>query len=422
MYLSLKSFLVKRGWNQSSLSWVFYDWGNSAFATIILVGLFPIFYREQWASELSQDSISLSLGVINSLAGLLLILIAPLLGSIADASHIKKPMLVLFAFAGAVLTLMFAFIPQGQWLVSAICYVFAVLFFMGGNVFYDALLVDVAEPAQYNRVSSVAYAVGYLGGGFLLVISIGLIWNAALFGMEYYEMMRVSFFMTGIWWAVFTLPILFKVYDRKKSSERGIGKGIRQFMQTFSLLRQYPRVGWFLLAYWLYIDGVDTVIRMSVTYGQVIGFSAVDLMVALILVQFIGFPATLVYGILAEKFGNVAMIIVGIVGYIIICLWGALIDTLTGFYLLAGLIALLQGGLQAQSRAFFASIIPINQAAQFFGIYNLLGRFAVVIGPLLMASIGTLSGNLRIGIASVSILLIAGLFVFYHKVLRQPTA
>ena len=413
-----KSFLRRHGWSRASLSWAFYDWGNSAFATLILAGVFPIFYRDQWAHQLAEQQISFSLALINSISGVLVMLTAPLLGSIADASSARKPLLVVCAFSGAMLTAVFAFIPSGEWLVAAICYVFAVFFFMAGNVFYDAMLVGICRPRDYDQVSAGGYALGYLGGGLLLVFSIGLILRAGSFGVEEQWMMRVSFILTGVWWAVFTWPLLRYVRERR-GGRFDLRRGLQRFLNTVRLLRAHPTAAWFLLAYWLYIDAVDTVIRMAVNYGQVIGFDAADLMLALILVQFVGFPATLVYGWLAHRFGNGRLIIAGIVGYIVICLWGSVIDSLAGFYALAFLIALLQGGLQAQSRAFYARLIPAESATQFFGLYNLLGRFAVVVGPLVLGVVGSISGNLRFGIASVSVLLVAGLFVFCRKVLPR---
>lgn len=417
----LATFFIRRGWSKQSLAWAAYDWANSGFATIIIAGIFPIFYRQQWASDLPQEEASLSFALMNSASGVLLVLSAPLLGAIADTSNLKKAMLVVCALLGAVITAAFAWVPSGEWLIAAVLYVWAVFFFMAGNVFYDALLTDVAAVDDYNRVSTAGYAIGYLGGGLVLVLSVWLIWNGQLLGANSEQMTRVSFLITGLWWALFSIPLIRYVRERRNAKTQRLRQGVQQFMRTIQLLRNYPNAGWFLVAYWLYIDGVDTVIRMAVFYGQTIGFGATDLLIALLIVQFVGFPATLVYGWLAQRVGNVVMIMVGICGYIVICLWGAMIETLSSFYLLATLIALLQGGLQAQSRAFFASLIPHQHSAQFFGLYNLLGRFAVVIGPLLVGLVGLYSGGLRMGIASVSLLLIAGLWVFYRKVL-QPSS
>ncbi len=416
MAFSLKSPPLFRGWSKSSLSWAVYDWGNSAFATVVLSGIFPIFYRDQWAQDMSEGDISLSLGLINSASGLLLMLCAPLLGAIADASHIKKPLVVICAVLGAVLTALFAFVPSGEWQFAAVCYVLAVFFFMAGNISYDALLVDVCAPRDYERVSAAGFAIGYLGGGVLLAFIVWMILNASSFATSEYDMMRIGFILVGCWWVIFTWP-LFR-YVREKRKDRGnIRQGIRRFMETIRLVRAYPVAGWFLLAYWLYIDAVDTVIRMAVNYGQVIGFTSTDLIAALLLVQFVGFPATLVYGRLAERFGSGPLIVAGVLGYVVVCLWGAVIDSLLDFYLLAVLVALLQGGLQAQSRAFYAHLIPAQNAGQFFGLYNLLGRFAVVIGPLILGVVGSVSGDLRIGLASVSVLLVLGLIVFWLRVL-----
>lgn len=416
MSFSIQSLPLFRGWSKPSLSWAVYDWGNSAFATIVLSGIFPIFYRDQWAQNMSEGDISLSLGLINSASGLLLMLCAPLLGAIADTSHIKKPLVVACAVLGAVITALFALVPSGEWQLAAVCYVLAVFFFMAGNISYDALLMDVCSPRDYERVSATGYALGYLGGGVLLAFVIWMVLNASSFAAGEYDMMRIGFILVGCWWVVFTWP-LFRYVREKREDRSDIRRGLRRFKETVRLVRAYPVAGWFLLAYWLYIDAVDTVIRMAVNYGQVVGFTSTDLITALLLVQFVGFPATLVYGWFADRFGSGVLIVVGILGYVVVCLWGAIIDSLLDFYLLAVLIALLQGGLQAQSRAFYAHLIPAQNAAQFFGLYNLLGRFAVVIGPLVLGVVGSVSGNLRVGLASVSVLLIIGLIIFWLRVL-----
>ena len=390
------------------MSWALYDWANSAFATVVLAGFFPILFKNYWGNELSNTQISLLLGIAASFSGLLLIFAAPVIGYLADLKAAKKSYLAICIFIASIATIAFALIGEGAWQQAIVCYVISVFMFMAGNVFYDAMLVNITSPAYYNRISSVGFALGYLGGGIALVISVLIIWQGGA------EKMQSTFAGVGIWWLLFSIPLF--LWVKEKHKQRG---STFSFLKPLKLLRTQPALAWFLLAYWLYIDAVDTVIRVAVHYGQVIGFSTNDLLAALLLVQFIAFPATLVYGRLAERLGSHFMIVIGIVIYIVICIWGALLESISGFYFLVVLIALVQGGLQAQSRAFYAMLVPEKHAAQFFGIYNMLGKFAVVLGPLLFGTATYISDNPRLGLTSLIFMLTLGLIVFLTRVPRK---
>ena len=403
--------MVRKGWNKTTLSWALYDWANSAFATVVLAGFFPILFRDYWAQGLADTQISLLLGIANSLSGFLLILAAPVLGYIADVKAAKKLYLAICIFIAAAATIAFVLIGEGAWQIALVCYVLSVFMFMAGNVFYDAMLVDITSPAYYNRISSSGFALGYLGGGIALAISVVLILQGSV------EKMQNIFAGIGIWWLLFSIPLLLWVGKKHKRQRSDF-----TFLKPLKLLRTQPTLTWFLVAYWLYIDAVDTVIRIAVHYGQVIGFSVNNLLIALLLVQFIAFPATLIYGRLAERLGTHFMITVGIVIYIVICLLGASLESLSGFYVLVVLIALVQGGLQAQSRAFYAELVPKKHAAQFFGIYNMLGKFAVVLGPLLFGATTHISENPRLGLMSLIVMLALGLIIFLSRVPRKIAA
>ena len=400
--------LIRKGFNKTTLSWALYDWANSAFATVVLAGFFPILFKDYWGNQLADTRISLILGIAASLSGLLLVLAAPVIGYLADLKAVKKPYLALCIVIGSVATIAFAFIGEGAWQTAIVCYVLSVFMFMAGNVFYDALLVNVTSPTYYNRISSVGFALGYLGGGIALILSVLVIWQSGI------EKMQDTFAGIGLWWLLFSIPLFLWVSEKHKHKSPSFG-----FLKPLKLLRTQPAIAWFLLAYWLYIDAVDTVIRIAVHYGQVIGFSTNDLLAALLLVQFIAFPATLVYGRLAERLGAHFMIVVGIVIYIVICIWGALLESISGFYFLVVLIALAQGGLQAQSRAFYAELVPKKHAAQFFGIYNMLGKFAVVLGPLLFGATTHIGDNPRLGLLSLIFMLVPGLIIFLIRVPRK---
>lgn len=406
---------VLKGLNKATLSWALYDWANSAFATVVMAGFFPILFRDHWGSQLSDTRISLLLGIASSLSGLLLILAAPIIGYIADLKAAKKSYLTICILIASAATIAFVLIGEGNWQAAMACYVLAVFMFMAGNIFYDAMLVNIVAPSYYNRISSVGFALGYLGGGIALAVCVLVIWQSGF--QNALAIAKDTFAGVGIWWLLFSIPLFLWVKEKHKRQTSSFG-----FLKPLKLLRTQPALVWFLLAYWLYIDAVDTVIRIAVHYGQVIGFSIGDLLAALLLVQFIAFPATLVYGRLAERLGTHFMIVIGIVVYIVICIWGAKLEALSDFYVLVVLIALVQGGLQAQSRAFYAELVPEKHAAQFFGIYNMLGKFAVVLGPLLFGTATHFSDNPRLGLASLTLMLGLGLVIFLIKVPRKFAA
>ncbi len=403
---------------RATFAWVMYDWANSAFATVVIAGFFPIFYREQWASSLPDAEITFTLALANSASGVLLILFAPLLGSLVDAGGRRKRFLLIFAFAGAGATLLLGWVPAGEWRTACIVYAAATSAFMFGNVFYDALLIEVSAPADYERVSSRGYALGYAGGGLLFALLAALLIGAERLGFaDPAAVVRGGFYAAGLWWLVFSLPLLWWLREKKRAGN-WVREGVRRFVETLSLLKLNREAVWFLAAYWLYIDGVGTIIRMAVDYGHVLGFSAGHLVTALLTVQFVGVPATLLFGRLAARIGARRSLFIGIAVYIVICAWAAVLETLAGFYALALLIGLVQGGVQAQSRSLFSRLVPAARITQFFGIYNLLGRFAVFIGPLILGWVGLLTGSPRFGILSVAVLFIAGAVVL-HKMPRQ---
>ena len=400
---------MKKDDRKTIFAWAMYDWANSAFAIVVLAGLFPVFYRDYWASSLASEDITLSLATANSLSSVVLILSAVLLGAVADVSGRQRFFLTFCMAMGIGGTLALGLVAVGSWEIALAVYIVATLSFMLGNVFYDALLVSISSSDQWSRVSALGYALGYLGGGLLFVgISVFVI-NAEQFGFTSEAMVRAGFYATGIWWLVFGLPLIFQLPRGNRHFRWR--EGWSRFQNTFRRLRAYPNVMWFLLAYWLYIDGVDTIIRMATDYGRVLGFSPKDLLISLLVVQFVGFPATLFYGFFANKFGIKNSLFVAIGVYILICILGAMIETLSGFYAVSVLIGLVQGGIQAQSRAFFSCLIPSAEASQFFGMYNLLGKFAVIVGPLLLGWVGVVSGSPRLGILSISVLLILGALV-----------
>ena len=406
--------------NKEVLSWAFYDWANSAFATTVMAGFFPIFFKSYWAGDLSGPESSAWLGTANSVSGLAIVCIAPFLGALADITNKKKLFLGLFAFLGIITTGSLFFIAQGMWVTAMLVYVFACIGFSGGNVFYDSLLINVSSDQDRNRVSALGYSLGYLGGGFLFVLNVAMFQSPEFFGLKSItEAVLFSFLSVSVWWGVFSIPIFRYVNENPinkveiKASSLFI-QSLQRVISTFKDIRQYKTLSFFLLAYWLYMDGVDTIVRMALAYGADIGLEVSDMILALIITQFVGFPATILYGILGDKLGLKLMLSVGIIGYIFVTIFSIFITNISGFYFLATVIGLFQGGVQSISRTIFSKLIPPEKATEFFGFYNLVGKSAVVFGPILVGWISYIFDNPDYGILSLLLLFIPGLLVLWR--------
>jgi len=401
------------------ISWALYDWANSAFATTVMAGFFPLFFKSFWAADLSPAESTAVIGTTNSLAGLLIMLSAPILGAYSDLGKLKKKFLAFFALLGVLSTGYLYFIPQGDWVIAASLYALAVIGFSGGNIFYDSLIVSVSKQDQRHKVSSLGFSMGYLGGGLLFVVNVLMYLNPAWFGLSSQsEAILWSFLSVAIWWAVFSLPLFMSVEEKSnteisKGLFENITEAFKAVVSTLREIKKHKRVAIFLIAYWLYIDGVDTIVRMAVAYGSDIGLNASSMITALLLTQFVGFPATLVFGIYADKIGFKKILTIGISIYILVTFYAYYMTTALEFYILAGTVGLVQGGVQAISRSFFSTIIPVNKEAQFFGFYNLVGKSAVFLGPVLVSWVALIFGNPRFGILSLLFLLVPGLILLW---------
>ena len=396
-----------------------YDWANSAYSTTVMAGFFPIFFKQFWASGLSVNESTFWLGVANAVAGLLVAVMAPILGAIADQGSLKKRMLLAFTILGILMTAALFLVTHGAWLMAMMLYIFGAIGFAGSNIFYDALIVDVAEEKRLDRVSSLGYAVGYIGGGLMFAACVVMTMNPEWFGLvDKSEAVRLSFLFVALWWGVFTVPLILTVHERGEAERvmwrRSISAGWRQFIGTFRHIRQLRAVFLFLAAYFLYIDGVGTIVRMAVDYGLSLGFKSDVLIRALLLTQFIAFPAALAWGRIAEVWSAKNSIMVCIAVYISICIWAVGMETSRDFYLLAAAIGLVMGGIQALSRSLYARLIPVEQSAEFFGFYNMLGKFAAVLGPLMMGVASVLYGSARLSILVVILLFAAGALLLYR--------
>ncbi len=400
------------------LSWALYDWANSAFATTVMAGFFPIFFKSYWSVGVTATESTFRLGLANSIGSIVIMVLAPLLGAIADQGGVRKKFLLFFTAMGVVMTGGLYFVERGMWELAVLLYMAAAMGFAGGNIFYDALIVAVAPEKKLDVVSALGFALGYLGGGVLFALNVAMTLWPRTFGLvDAAQAVQVSFVMVALWWAVFSLPVMLFVKEPRAGQPLAVSLvirgGLRQLAATFHEIRRLRVVFLFLIAYWCYIDAVDTIIRMAVDYGMSLGFEAKNLIVALLITQFVGFPAALAFGKLGERYGAKTGIFIAIAVYIAITLWAMAMDRVVEFYLLAAAIGLVQGGIQSLSRSLYASMIPADKAAEFFGFYNMLGKFATVLGPLLMGAVGVLTGSPRLSLLAVVALFVVGAAVLY---------
>jgi len=400
---------------RSVLSWAFYDWANSAFATVVMAGFFPLFFKQFWAADLAATDSTFWLGVTNSVASLIVVACAPLLGALADQLGAKKRFLILFTALGVLASGALFFLAQGLWGMALAIYLCGLLGFSGSNIFYDALLVDIAAPAEYERVSAFGYALGYLGGGLLFALCV----VSMLFGFAGpVDVIQFSFLGVALWWALFALPAAFWVPETDGARDREIGTAlvgaVRELRETLRRIRCLRETFLFLLAYWCYIDGVDTIVRMAVDYGLSIGFGANSLMLALLITQFVGFPAALAFGRLGARWGAKRGILLAIGIYLLVVVGASRMDRVEEFYLLAAVIGLVQGGIQALSRALFAGFVPPGRTAEFFGLFNMVGKFAAVLGPALVAMAAALTDEPRLSLLPILLLFLVGAGLLWH--------
>ncbi len=395
------------------LSWAFYDWANSAFALTVISAFFPLFLKQYWSADSDPAASTLQLGLANSAASIVVALLAPVLGAIADRGSAKKTCLVAFTAIAVVMTAALSLVARGDWPLAIALFITASIGFAAANIFYDALIVNVAHNEHLHYVSSLGFGLGYLGGGLLFAVNVMMTLWPQRFGLaDSAQAVRLSFVLVAAWWAVFTIPLMLFVSESRRpdraSGRAAVAAGLRQLAATVRQLRQRRTVWLFLLAYWCYIDGVYTIARMAVDYGMALGFDPHSLIVALLITQFVGFPAALAFGHAGERLGAKPAILASIAVYAGATVWSSFMTEVWEFYALAAMIGMVQGGVQSLSRSFYARIIPAGQAGEFFGFYNMVGKFAAVLGPVLVGVGGALSGSPRLGISTILLLFILG--------------
>ncbi len=397
--------------------WALYYWGNHAFTTSIITVFFPIFFKDFWSAGADVTVSTFRLGLANSTASLIVAVSAPMLGAIADRGGRAKTFLFAAALLGSAMVLGLHFVPKGEWQWAVLFYVLASIGYFWGNVFGDSMLVSVAPAGKLDITSAIGYFAGYLGGGLFLALGVAMTLKPQWFGLAgAAEAVQLLLVLAAVWWALFSLPLMVWVPAPPRAAAHvpltvAAREGMTQFIETFWHIRGYKPVFVFLAAYWVYIDGVNTVIQMAVDYGKSIGFGTSDLILAVLLVQFVGVPAALLAGKLGERIGPRRTIFIGLAVYVFVSIYATFMKSPWEFYVVAGLVGLVQGGVQLLSRSYFARLVPKDRAGEFFGFYNMLGEFAAIIGPLLVGTVSYLTGSPRLSILSVIILFAVGAFI-----------
>jgi UMF1 family MFS transporter len=387
-------------------SWSLSACANHGFITTIAVGFFPIFFDKYVASSLSGTQQTFYLGLANSTATFIVMLLAPWLGALADRRGHKKRWLGIWTVVGSIGSALLATVMQDQWIWALIAYAIGTVAFWAGYSFQDALIVQVADASEVNRVSAQGFAFGYIGGGLLFLLNVLMALHPAWFHLANgTQATRVAFLDVAVWWLLFTLPLFRNVPEGRPTGE---ASGFAELWATIRRIMGERAVRNFLIAYWLYIDALNTVQLMAVDFGSKLGFPSDSLIVALLLVQFIAFPFALLFGWLGDRFGTKRSIYLGLAVFVGVTFYAYFMQTVQQFYILAAIFGSVQGGVQALSRSYFTRLIPRERAGEYFGFYNMLGKFAAVLGPLAMGLVAIVTGNQRLSILVLEFFFIGG--------------
>ncbi|MCP3026777.1 MFS transporter [Halobacillus sp. A5] len=399
---------------KQELSWILYDVGNSAFATTIMAAVLPVFYYDVAAKGLDESLAASYWGYSQSLAVLIVAILAPVLGAISDFSAAKKKFLMFFAFMGMIASVLLAFVGEGDYLLASLLLILGTIGFSGGNAFYDAFLPEVADEENIDKVSSFGFAFGYIGGGILLAVNLLMILKYEWFGLpDTVAGTQLAFISVGIWWLIFSIPLFKNIKEEKKQKiERNhsyVRVGFRRVGMTFKEIKKYKQLLLFLAAYWLYNDGISTIIKMATIYGRDIGIDSNSLIIALLITQFVGIPCTFFFGYLAGKITAKKALTISLYVYLGIVALGYFMTSALHFYLLAICVGLVQGGAQSLSRSIYGKMVPADRHAEFFGFYGISAKFSAIFGPFAFAIVGQLTGSSRLGILSLIVFFIAGI-------------
>ena len=408
-------------------AWAMYDWANSAFQTTIIAAVFPIYFQRVAAADLAPAVATSRFAWATTIAILIVAIVAPLLGAIADFAAMKKKLLAVFVAIGAGATASMFWITRGDWSLALVLFVIGNVGVAGSIVFYESLLPHLVPEEQLDRVSSAGYAIGYLGGGVLLAINLMMIQRPDLFGIPDAGLAtRLSFASVAVWWVLFSLPLFRRVPEPPRRLETDewpnaniVLTGARRLLETFHELRRYRQAFLLLLAFLLYNDGIQTIIRMATTYGTEIGLGESAMITALLVTQFIGVPCAFMFGFLADRVGAKPAIFGGLAVYAAITVLAYFMTTATHFFALAVLVGMVQGGTQALSRSLFASMIPRYKSSEFFAFFGVFERYAGILGPAIFAWVVERSGTARNAILSIVLFFVIGAAILAFVDVRE---
>jgi MFS transporter, UMF1 family len=422
----MQHFLDRLGLGRPDLrAWAMYDWANSAVQTTIIAAVFPIYFHNVVAAELGDTLATSRFAWATTIAIIIVAVIAPLLGAIADFAAMKKKMLAAFLLVGALATIAMFWIYPGDWKLALTLFVLTNVGVAGSIVFYESLLPHLVSEAELDRVSSAGYAIGYLGGGVLLAINLLMIQRPGWFGIpDAGTAVRLSLASVGVWWLVFSIPLFRKVPEpvrrieaHESQSDNVLATGTRRLFETFKELRLYKQAFLLLIAFLIYNDGIQTIIRMATTFGSEIGIDENAMIAALLITQFIGVPFAFLFGMVADRIGAKRSVIVGLAIYAIIIVLAYYMTSAVHFYALAILVGMVQGGTQALSRSLFASMIPRHKSSEFFAFFGVFERYAGILGPLVFAVMVEATGQSRNAIlAVVAFFVIGGIILTFVDV------
>ncbi len=407
----------KQPLSREEKSWILYDVGNSAFVLVMVTAIMPLFFKDVAAQGLPAAVSTAHWGFANSAAALILALSAPVLGAFADSRDRKKRFFLFFLAVGLLFTLSLARVTSGQWLLCLVLFVCARIGWAGANIFYDAFLVDVTTVERMDDISARGYALGYIGSVIPFIIVIILILSAGIDNGLPVTQVQMGFVVVALWWMIFSIPTIMHVKQTPHlyTIDTPVIGSFQRLIDTFKNIRKHRQPFLFLISYFFYIDGVGTIISMSTAYGRDLGFSITLLIAVLLFIQIIAFPCTLVYAKLSKRYSTKSLLMTGILIYCLITLLAFALPWISDtkmktalFWLIAFLVASSMGGLQSLSRSCFGKLIPREKSAEFFGFYNVFGKFAAITGPFLMGLIAHLSGDSRWGILSILLLFLAG--------------
>jgi UMF1 family MFS transporter len=416
--MSRVSLLARLGLDRPELrAWAMYDWAASSMQTTVMVAVFPIYFVKVAGAGLAGGGATQRLATVNTIALVLIALASPVLGAVSDYGGNKKRFIAAFMAVGAAAVAGLFFVHTGDLTLASWLFVLALIGVAGSFVFYEALLPHIARGGELDRVSTAGYALGYVGGGILLALNLAWIQKPAWFGLPAGPDLdesaatlpaRLAFLSVAVWWLVFSIPLFRRVPEPPARLEPDEQKGqspIRMAFvrlgETFSELRGYRQAFLMLLAFLIYNDGIQTIIKMATAYGTELGIDQSALIGAILLVQFVGIPCSFLFGMLAGRIGAKRALFLGLLAYTAISILGYYMKTATHFYLLAGLVGMVQGGTQALSRSLFASMIPQHKSGEFFGFFSVFEKFAGIFGPLIFAGTIAATGSSRNAILSV---------------------